>query len=510
MGIPDYWKIVAPASELLSLKQLAADEGLSAKRRELGTLRVGVDLCLLITQSQAVFHKPHHAQCGRNPELRAVFFKAAAIHAAGVDALFVVDGADRPSVKRNKRVKAKPHWLIEEVEEMIKLFGFHFHKAPGEAEAELAHLNRIGEVDAVLTDDGDAALFGATRIIRNLDKKNKDDVTVYTSTALAAHPKVQLTQGGIFLLAVLRGGDYDTVGLSNCGMSTAHGLARCGFGDSLLAATQTMSDNDLKAFLVGWRKDVRTELATNARGYLKTKHMALAAQLPDTFPKIKTLKLYANPITSWSDGYVPPNPNHWRVRLPSLPALALFVQKKFGWKPIDIVDKFKRLIFPGMCIRRLNLPIDLNLQLHRHVNLGRIDDEYPQLSSFLSIVARQEVRPGVTMYRMKIAINILTRQVLSHLRAPASAAGSSAASIMVWLDGQPMERYFPALVQRFNNKNNVPPPRVLPAVMAKQLRGRHLGFVDLTLDDEEDGDGINESGEDGRGPAMDVDVIDLT
>ncbi|KAK7013579.1 hypothetical protein R3P38DRAFT_1459437 [Favolaschia claudopus] len=307
----------------------------------------------------------------------------------------------------------------------IKLFGFHLRKAPGEAEAELAYLNRIGEIDAVLTDDGDAALFGATCILRNLDKNNKDNVTMYTSTALASHPDVHLTQGGIFLLAVLRGGDYDTTGLPNCGMSIAHGLAHCGFGDSLLAATQTISDTELQQFLVSWCAGVRTELETNASGHLKSKHKALAARLPDTFPNIKTLKLYAHSITSWSDGYIPPNPIHWRVRLPSLPGLALFVQKKFGWKPTDIVDKFKRLIFPAMCIRRLNLPIDLNLQLHRHVNLGRLDDEYPQLSSFLSIVARQEV-------------------------------------------------------------------------------------VDLTLNDEEDADGINENGEDGRGLAMDIDIIDLT
>lgn len=43
------------------------------------------------------------------------------------------------------------------------LIGF---QAPGEAEAELAYLNRIGMLDAVLTDDVDAFLFGAITIIR--------------------------------------------------------------------------------------------------------------------------------------------------------------------------------------------------------------------------------------------------------------------------------------------------------------------------------------------------------
>jgi 5'-3' exonuclease len=47
-----------------------------------------------------------------------------------------------------------PHWLT------IR------QQAPGEAEAELAYLNNAGIVDAILTDDGDAFLFGATHVIR--------------------------------------------------------------------------------------------------------------------------------------------------------------------------------------------------------------------------------------------------------------------------------------------------------------------------------------------------------
>jgi holliday junction resolvase YEN1 len=42
-----------------------------------------------------------------------------------------------------------------------------FVQAPGEAEAELAHLNCIGAVDAVLTGDSDAFVFGAMTVIRD-------------------------------------------------------------------------------------------------------------------------------------------------------------------------------------------------------------------------------------------------------------------------------------------------------------------------------------------------------
>ena len=42
-----------------------------------------------------------------------------------------------------------------------------FGKAPAEAEAELAYLNRIGVLDTILTEDNDVFVFGAMRIIRN-------------------------------------------------------------------------------------------------------------------------------------------------------------------------------------------------------------------------------------------------------------------------------------------------------------------------------------------------------
>lgn len=39
-------------------------------------------------------------------------------------------------------------------------------QALGEAEAELAIMNRAGVVDAVLTDDSDVVIFGALTVIR--------------------------------------------------------------------------------------------------------------------------------------------------------------------------------------------------------------------------------------------------------------------------------------------------------------------------------------------------------
>lgn len=39
-------------------------------------------------------------------------------------------------------------------------------QAKGEAEADLAFLSRVGKIGAVLTEDSDALLFGAERVLR--------------------------------------------------------------------------------------------------------------------------------------------------------------------------------------------------------------------------------------------------------------------------------------------------------------------------------------------------------
>jgi holliday junction resolvase YEN1 len=38
-----------------------------------------------------------------------------------------------------------------------------------------------------------------------------DNIFLYTSDAIQSHPKVSLTCEGLFLLAILNGGDYDMV-----------------------------------------------------------------------------------------------------------------------------------------------------------------------------------------------------------------------------------------------------------------------------------------------------------
>lgn len=42
-------------------------------------------------------------------------------------------------------------------------------QAPGEAEAELAHLNQLGHVDGIMSDDCDSLVFGAKVLLKKYD-----------------------------------------------------------------------------------------------------------------------------------------------------------------------------------------------------------------------------------------------------------------------------------------------------------------------------------------------------
>ncbi|KAF8144098.1 PIN domain-like protein [Mycena galopus ATCC 62051] len=431
----------------MSFKALNLSEGNSRNTR---AMIVGVAAYLWLTQCQAVFYHPRHAQAGRSPELRTLFFKLAALNDAGVIAVFIFDGPNRPPIKRNKRVRAQPHWLVEEFQELIELFGFYSYTAPGEGEAELACLSQHGLIDAVLTDNGDTFLFGAQRIIRTLNDNAKDEITVYTSNALQSSPQVGLTRGGILLLAVMRGGDYDTVGLAGCGIAVAHALARCGFGDSLLTAAQNMLAPELQEFLVTWRQEVRLELQTNSQGHLRFRQPCLAKKIPDSFPDVRALLLYSCPITSWSDGFLPPTSDGWIIKLPSLPELALHCKRKFGWPAVTIVDKFKRMVFAGVFAKRLMLPFNPHQQLHDHVVLGRIREEQPPLSAFLQIISYDESTPEFRKYKIKTSVGGLAQWILSRLDAPAAAAGSASATSSQWIFAPAAEQYFPWMTAKYH------------------------------------------------------------
>jgi Holliday junction resolvase YEN1 len=95
----------------------------------------------------------------------------------------------------------------------IKAFGFLSWDAPGEAEAECALLQRMGIVDAVITEDVDSVMFGATCVAREIPDRHRTHVNMYSQV----EKNTGLGRDGLVLVAMMSGGDYLPAGIPRCG-----------------------------------------------------------------------------------------------------------------------------------------------------------------------------------------------------------------------------------------------------------------------------------------------------
>ncbi|KAF5385881.1 hypothetical protein D9615_002450 [Tricholomella constricta] len=220
MGVAGLWK---PAVQVRTLTQVATVEGFESQRRGSCTLFIGVDASILLNRAQyAAYHQKGglNMQAGENLPLQILFWQICRMLALPVTPVYVFEGNKGPLYKRGREVKTTPHALTNSFQELLTSVGFHFYVAPGEAEAELAELSKSGKIDAVMTEDVDAFLFGATHVFRipNISKDG-DLVSIYTLDTIQS--SLSLSTSKMVLIAILSGGDYDTEGLSGCGIDTA-------------------------------------------------------------------------------------------------------------------------------------------------------------------------------------------------------------------------------------------------------------------------------------------------
>ncbi|KAF8054722.1 PIN domain-like protein [Lyophyllum atratum] len=364
MGITGLWKVQDPAQTEDSLLKLTMIEGYlrNPKRRY---LVLGVDM------NQAAFQAAGlHTHAGENPELRVFFFKLCRYLKLPVVLVFVPDGTGRPSIKRGRSVRTQPPWMAEYVQELVSAFGFYTHQAPGEAEAELAKLNSLGMIDAILTDDSDTLVFGGECIIRRSGpcivfisfhihvylpgSSDFDRILVYTADSIQHSDGVRLSRGGLLLFALLAGGDYDP-GIGGCGCMTARALAACGFGDSLLEAATSMSGMGLQDWLHGWRLNLKYELQSNSQGHLKHRSPEISRKITADFPKLDVLYAYLHPLTSWSPESANsiPNAADWKSCEPSIGRITAFCAQRLGWgrDAAAIVKRFRAELWEGIAFR---------------------------------------------------------------------------------------------------------------------------------------------------------------
>ncbi|KAJ6534239.1 PIN domain-like protein, partial [Mycena capillaripes] len=292
---------------------------------------------------------------GQRLVLEKMFYQLGNFSLAPLTVVFIFGGPGRPPIKRGTRVIHRPPWLIQHLKAMIIAFGFYFYDAPGEAEAEIAQLNKNGEIDGIITEDSDAFLFGAQCVIRTQGPSVQHSSLIFTCESIENTDAVSLDQDGLFFCALLLGGDYDS-GIAGAGITVAHALAAEGFGKDLVAILKSFRGAELGHRLTVWCNRLRQELRTNSSGRLAKRQRKLADSIPDTFPDVQVAELYLNPLTSRSPEFTGPKPvaQLWRPIEPTIPQLSAFCSTHFGWNGDQLLKKLNSTLWPAIAFRMIS------------------------------------------------------------------------------------------------------------------------------------------------------------
>lgn len=116
--------------------------------------------------------------------------------------------------------------MVAEAKELLAALGLPVVQAPSEGEAQAAYMCKKGDAYAVVSQDADSFLFGAPRVVRNLNlsgRRKKTSTLAYEKVnpvlyALEENLKeMNLTREELIMLAILVGTDYNRAGIKGIG-----------------------------------------------------------------------------------------------------------------------------------------------------------------------------------------------------------------------------------------------------------------------------------------------------
>ncbi|KAI9011762.1 hypothetical protein DFJ74DRAFT_645673 [Hyaloraphidium curvatum] len=316
--------------------------------------------------------------------LRTLFYRVLRVLRVGLLPVFVFDNPDPRSRPAHKH--GRPHALGKDVlamqdgfQRLVGLFGMPCLVSRSEAEAECAELSRRGLVDAVLSEDIDTLLFGATALVRGWSAPagpqggtvliddvdpgdappadpsspaKPDTLDIYPAAAVAEHPDVQLPRRSLILFALLNGSDY-TPGVKSLGAMTAFELARddpAGLGPRLLDAVVAPFERDPAKLRytpeerAAIQAMLKEHLTSNPEGLLSRKKPAAAANLPADFPPESVLLSYLRPAVH--DRYPAQLTDHLArpfSRPVDFARLRAFAAENFGWGHAKLDAKLEKV-----------------------------------------------------------------------------------------------------------------------------------------------------------------------
>ncbi|KAL6845983.1 hypothetical protein ACP4OV_023431 [Aristida adscensionis] len=237
-----------------------------ARREDAGYLRgrrVAVDLSFwIVSHSTAIRARSPGA---RKPHLRTTFFRTLSLFAKmGAFPVFVVDGEPSPLKSQARAARffrgsgvdlaalpsteaeAEPGAAaapvrgrnaaftrcVEECVELLQYLGMPILRANGEAEALCAQLNSEGHVDACITADSDAFLYGAKTVIKVFQSNCKEPFECYNIADIESGLGLKRKQ--MVAMALLIGSDHDLHGVPGFGLETALRFVKMFDEDSIL------------------------------------------------------------------------------------------------------------------------------------------------------------------------------------------------------------------------------------------------------------------------------------
>ncbi|KAK3699292.1 hypothetical protein LTR37_016535 [Vermiconidia calcicola] len=350
----------------ISLAKLSSEHFTTHSR----PFRLAIDISIWLFQIQS-------GKGGSNPALRTFYYRLLRLMSLNIHPLFVFDGPNKPLFKRNKkvggpgvRVASVPEFLAKQ---LLKQFGFPWHVAPGEAEAECALLQREGIVDAVLSEDVDTLMFGSGVTLRNWTAENstKSPTHVDVHRAEETKEKSGMDREGMILVALMSGGDYIPEGIPGCGPRLACDAARAGFGRELCA----LGKKDV-AGLKAWKERLLHEIHTNESKHFSRRNKNFS--IPDDFPNREVLGYYTHPCVS-----TPEKLGRLRRELKwdqsiDFAALRTFTADAFDWRCLGGAKKFLRNLAPALLVREVRLVGSVDEQLDQEEQEGK-EKQYVQV-----------------------------------------------------------------------------------------------------------------------------------
>lgn len=227
---------------------------------------VGVDALNWIFQFLSIIRQPDGTPLmdkkGRvTSHISGLFYRNLNLIEAGIKLIYVFDGpkphfkSETTAKRREIRAEAKEKWLeakekgkieearkyaqaateitdemIEESKRLLQAMAIPVVQAPSEGDAQLAHMAIKGDLDYVASQDWDMLLFGAPRLIRNLNITGKRKVPGKEEYREISPEMIELDktlkslgikQEQLILIGILSGTDYNPGGIERFGPKTS-------------------------------------------------------------------------------------------------------------------------------------------------------------------------------------------------------------------------------------------------------------------------------------------------